>query len=341
MVFRNRLLAVVAGVVLLASPQFGFAETTTIEVPQGSGVFPTIGQVNCLEELGSGRFCAATYECSDDSGELWGDLANHNGRRAIGATSPVANQRDCVITVDGRAAVRWLTGYRPVGREGELVGLTTSAGALPPVVRTMGTDDGGRGLLFYILERYDTTLEEFVGHTIDNRGYCDQVPYTDHAACVEGAEHGLLSLFIGPGGHTADIALTPDNAATRCLVSAWEGYCDWAWEERNSDEDEVTPNVHRCPTPMDKADFLIFGSQPMEGESVSYALHMAFESHVTDELYYGRAPIQFGNYNEEAGFPCRELAKDELSKMGIGVRYCGDECPDQTDPDEHYYTFID
>ena len=62
MVFRNKLLAVVGGIVLLASPQFGFAQTTTIEVPQGTGVFPTIGQIKCLEELGSGRFCAATYE---------------------------------------------------------------------------------------------------------------------------------------------------------------------------------------------------------------------------------------------------------------------------------------
>ena len=46
MVFRNRLLAVFAGMILLASPQFGFAETTTIEVPQGTGVFPTIGQID-------------------------------------------------------------------------------------------------------------------------------------------------------------------------------------------------------------------------------------------------------------------------------------------------------
>ena len=53
-----------------------FAQETTIKVPQGSGVFPTVGQVNCLEELGSGRLCAATYACSGESGQLWGDLAN-------------------------------------------------------------------------------------------------------------------------------------------------------------------------------------------------------------------------------------------------------------------------
>ena len=146
-----------------------YAQTTTIEVPQGSGVFPTIGQVNCLEEAGSGRYCAATYECSGGaSGELWGDLANHDGRRAIGATSPVANGRDCIITVDGRAAVRWLTGYRPGGRAGEIVGLTTSARALRPVQRVeRSAGENGGSMLDYLLERYDTTLEEMVDMECD------------------------------------------------------------------------------------------------------------------------------------------------------------------------------
>ena len=104
-----------------------FAQETTIKVPQGSGVFPTVGQVNCLEELGSGRLCAATYQCSEGSGRLWGDLANHDGRRAINQDSPVARGRDCTITVDGRAEVRWLTAYAPRGRDSELAGLTTQA----------------------------------------------------------------------------------------------------------------------------------------------------------------------------------------------------------------------
>ena len=63
------------------------AQDTIIKVPQGSGVFPTVGQFDCQEEFGSGRYCAADYECSEGQGELWGDLANHNGRRAIGADS--------------------------------------------------------------------------------------------------------------------------------------------------------------------------------------------------------------------------------------------------------------
>ena len=157
-----------------------YAQTTTIEVPQGSGVFPTIGQVNCLEDAGSGRYCAATYECSGGaSGELWGDLANHDGRRAIGATSPVANGRDCVITVDGRAAVRWLTGYRPGGRAGELVGLTASADALRPVQRVerSGAENSG-SLLDYLLERYDVTLVELVDMV------CVQGVRDQYDACV-------------------------------------------------------------------------------------------------------------------------------------------------------------
>lgn len=108
-----------------------------IEVPQGSGVFPTIGQINCLEELGSGRFCAATYECADESGELWGDMANHDGRRPIGADSPVANKRACTIEVDGKASVSWFAGYRPAGRTGELIGAMGVTEAVRPVDRAL------------------------------------------------------------------------------------------------------------------------------------------------------------------------------------------------------------
>ena len=133
------------------------AEDTTIEVPQGSGAFPTVGQVNCMEELGSGRFCAATYECADESGTLWGGLANHDGRRAIGVDSPVARQRHCRITVDGKAAVRWFTGFSPDGREGELVGLTARHDAKPPVVRRdvqVGGEGDGLWLTWFLAE-YD------------------------------------------------------------------------------------------------------------------------------------------------------------------------------------------
>lgn len=142
---------------LLAAAGVAGANDTVIEVPQGSGVFPTVGQVDCLEELGSGRFCAATYECADDSGELWGDLANHDGRRAIGVDSPVARERDCSITVDGQAAVRWFTGFSPDGRNGALVGVTAKHDAEPPVVRRVATGgSGGDGsFLSWYVERYE------------------------------------------------------------------------------------------------------------------------------------------------------------------------------------------
>ena len=172
---------------------------------------------NRVEELGSGRFCAATYECSDDSGELWGDLANHNGRRAIGATSPVANQRDWVITVDGKASARWLTGYRPEGRLGELVGLTTSADALRPVVRTTATTetaDGGRSLLHYILERHDTSSAE-----IAELGCGDYRRETDSYTRCIGQEINRM-LAVPPS-----VGSTPDNELTRCLVGHHENWC--------------------------------------------------------------------------------------------------------------------
>ena len=124
------------------------AQETTMEVPQGSPVFPTIGQVDCLEEASSGRLCAATYECtSGESGELWGDMGNPNGRRTTAADSDIAIKRGCVVTVDGRAAVRWFSGFRPAGRTGPLLGVTAGPSAKRPVVRTTGTGGTSSGLL--------------------------------------------------------------------------------------------------------------------------------------------------------------------------------------------------
>ena len=299
MVFRNWLVAVAAGIVLLASPQFGFAETTTIEVPQGTGVFPTIGQIKCLEELGSGRFCAATYHCSDDSGELWGDLGNHNGRRAIGATSPVANQRDCVITVDGKASARWLTGYRPDGRTGELVGLTTSADALRPVVRTTGTTgtgDGRRSLLHYILERHDTSPAE-----IAELGCGDYRRETDSYTRCIGQEINRL-LAVPPS-----VGSTPDNELTRCLVRHHENWC------------------RQNPLIFDRLTFL--GCD--DGAAMAAFLNGRSTSDVRYDPYqalrYGGNHLDYSKFNEESGFPCRDVAEEHLTGLGIEVHYC-DEC---------------
>ena len=148
-----------------------FANETVIEVPQGSGVFPTVGQVDCLEEAGSGRWCAATWQCADDSGDMWGHMANHDGRRAVGVDSPVARGRGCSITVDGKAAVRWFTGFSPHGRDGELVGVTANHGAEPPVMRRVAQGSGGDGsFLSWYVERFEigdaaaALREEHCGH---------------------------------------------------------------------------------------------------------------------------------------------------------------------------------
>ena len=186
------------GIILILAAFHAQAQDTTITVPQGSGVFPTIGQVDCLEEESErGRFCAARYECSEGSGELWGDMANHNGRRAISSQSPVARQRDCVITVDGKAAVRWFVGYAPGGREGDVIGVTTSAGALRPVRRIERVGGGSGNLLDYMLDRHDVTMAELIeeecGHI--------RVGHRDRERCeirVQTGAAGLRHLLVTP-----------------------------------------------------------------------------------------------------------------------------------------------
>ena len=232
-----RTIATVLAMLAVALGAVAFAQETTIEVPQGSGVFPTVGQVNCLEELGSGRYCAATYGCSGGvSGELWGDMGNHDGRRAISADSPVARQRNCVVTVDGKAAVRWLTGYSPGGRTGDIVGLTPSADALRPVqrvVRSAGED--GRPLLAYILERHNTTLSAIVDLVCERAtgrdGYCEEYELRRMFGGVDGRNpddpdwpHNRGTLFGGQAGF-ADLKV---DSVTQCLVELYEtpAFCD-------------------------------------------------------------------------------------------------------------------
>lgn len=298
--------------VALVAP--AFAQETTIRVPQGSGVFPTVGQVNCLEESGSGRLCAATYDCSGETGRLWGNLANHNGRRAINQDSPVARGRDCTITIDGRAAVRWWTAYAPRGRDSELVGLTTSTGALRPVVGS-STGEGGRSLWAYILERQNTTLAEFVESFYS---VCDDRPFRERSDCIEVVAHGILD--------SLTTRRRADNAVNRCLVDTWESYCDWAYEEFRTTNSPFDPICHDN---MTTTRFLLgFGPIPSEGSGVEYTWKIPFAV-ITNSLDQpgigGRPNIRFENYNENvANFPCRNLAEQELSKMGIGVRYCGD-----------------
>ena len=182
-------------------------------------MFPTIGQVECLEEMGSGRLCAATYECAEESGDLWSDLANHDSRIAIGADSPVARARECSITVDGKAAVRWFTGVSPDGTEGALVGVTRTCrrcrnsapgpdgteGALVgvtarhdaelPIVRRIvaGGSEGSGSFLSWYVERYNVgdmvaeVREAACGHLVEGtyqREGCLEHTFPEHMAHV-------------------------------------------------------------------------------------------------------------------------------------------------------------
>ena len=119
----------IAMLTMLAMPALG--QTTTIEVPQGSGAFPTVGQIKCLEDVG-GRYCAATWTCGDESGVLWGDMANNDGRRPLGIDSPVARALGCTIEVDGEATVTW---YRAFVPEDAPVGMSPVMDAPRPVIQ--------------------------------------------------------------------------------------------------------------------------------------------------------------------------------------------------------------
>lgn len=171
-------------IIMLAAIAFAWlasAQTTTMQVPQGSGNYATIGQIECLEEEGSGRYCAATWECADgSSGELWRDMENHNGRRTIVPDHPIANRRDCTVEVDGKAAAQWFHGFRPQGRDGSVVGIANAVDAVRPMyempesVTPPATAPSG-SMLAYVLERDDTTLREAADELCPASAYGDAV----------------------------------------------------------------------------------------------------------------------------------------------------------------------
>ena len=221
------------------------AEETAIEVPQGTGQFPTIGQVACLEEAG-GSLCAATYECADGAtGELWGDMETHDGRAGIGASSPVSAGRGCVIAVDGKASVKWFTGH---SADGVLVGIAPNHAALRPIQRIQRTGGRGGNLFEYILEATDTTLSEIVdeqcGHIREG--------HPEHVGCVRRELEYAMR-----------ITQLESNAATRCLFDVeWNTHkssgtrprytstlLDWAGKQGPlpDDSDEADPdNIRQC-----------------------------------------------------------------------------------------------
>ena len=149
-----------------------FGQTTTIEVPQGSGKFPTVGQINCLEDVG-GRYCSATWTCGTDDGELWSDMANNDGRRALDADSPVARKRGCTIEVDGAAEAAWYTAYTPAGMDTAPIGLSAVANPPAAVIRRISEPavQGGSMIDYLIAEHgldFETAKREACRHLRDD-----------------------------------------------------------------------------------------------------------------------------------------------------------------------------
>ena len=178
-----------------------------MEVPQGSPVFPTIGQVDCLEEVASGRLCAAAFECADgSSGELWGDMGNPDGRRTTSAGDDVALKRGCVVTVDGKAAVRWFSGFRPAGRTGPLLGVTAAPPAKRPVVRSSADASGSGGLLLDYVFANQIAPEDVVGNQCDHISDAPEFARRKHDCWT-----GILSPFV-------DLALHEANPRTVCAA---------------------------------------------------------------------------------------------------------------------------
>lgn len=268
----------IVGCVLILVPFYAQAQDTTITVPQGSGVFPTIGQIDCQEEIGSGRYCAATYECSEGDGELWGNMTNHNGRRAIDSGSPVATQRDCVITVDGKAAVRWFVGYMPNG-ESDVAGVTASVRALQPVQRVERIGEGGSNVLDYLLEWYDITMAEIIeeecGHI--------RVGHRDRESCevrVQTYAAAIRHLLVTP---YSECAVEFSEAHAGCLEEGYE--CTLI---------DVMDYVHRLVGQSSKGDLLFGRRNPTNWGGVSPDLARRCKATLASDLEdYGIVPTPF------------------------------------------------
>ena len=131
------------------------------------------------------------------------------------------------ITVDGRAAVRWLTAYSLRGRDGELVGLTTSADALRRVQRVERQGgEGSRKLIDYLLERYGFAS---VPDYLYERCGLALLPHEEqYYGCIDVHSYNVVLLM--------DIEDTP---FTRCMVEAHEEeHCkdlDGEWSEACED----------------------------------------------------------------------------------------------------------
>ena len=268
------------------------AETTTMQVPQGSGTFPTIGQVECLEEEGSGRYCAATYECGNgSSGDLWGDMANHNGRRPIGADSPVSNQLDCTVEIDGKAAVQWFHGHRPTGRDGNVVGLSPVVSAEPPTitrnVRVTGDDE--LWLPWYIHTRNLGDIRAGL-----REAHCGHIKEgTDELmTCLRQRVDERVRMM----GVTANVLLTP---VTMCATELAEAYVETLRGAGELGNDTI--------------EWRVLGTEPWHNEGRGEFL--AVLSTIARPEDYG-SRIWRRDFGEKYG-ECLELYKEQLVEFGL------------------------
>ena len=311
MKIRHLLAQIVAGSIAIGSllaTLTAEASETVIEVPQGSGAFPTVGQVNCLEELGSGRLCAATYECADDEGELWGDMANHDGRRVLSADSPVARRRSCSISVDGRASVRWFTGFSPDGRDGELVGLTPKHDATPPVIRRAPTGgSGGNGsFLAWFVERHGIddlageVLNHACGHLVEgtpHREECEYHPYRP-----------MLGLALSAAAYES-------TRFTRCVAEFL-----FSFHERKRAE---FPNTTQPSSPL----VIIANESSADPTLQSYGqdFHSMLKTFSYDEPPQWRAEVRYFNDSDVRRWhECRTMLAEQLDAEGLARLNTGD-----------------
>lgn len=169
---------------LLAVAALASGEETRIPVPEGSAAFPTLGEVRCLEDARSGRYCAGTWECGDERGDLWADM---DVPRTINADSPVATKTGCAIVIDGKASARWFTGYMP---SDTVISVTANQNAEPPVIRRdirLGGEGDGLWLPWFlaqydIADWYEELKDAICGHIREGttqRSRCEsnEVPY--------------------------------------------------------------------------------------------------------------------------------------------------------------------
>ena len=197
-----RLVAPVATVLLAVGVAAG-----DFDVPQGGGKLPTIALVECLAQDGSrteGQYCRTTYECTPQrdgtvvSGTLWEGLTYADGRRVTLETDDIARERSCVLSVEDGAKVSYFTGYRPEGKDGDVVAFTRAGShtlTLTVGSSTVPTDNMLGQFLSHHAVRADT-LEDWV--EIDEPGYCGQwspstcaingtfiegIPATEKTAC--------------------------------------------------------------------------------------------------------------------------------------------------------------